>query len=136
MFDMPPLSTKKPSVLMAKMLALVLEGDQVSVWFLVLFLRRLPEWMRRQLKAGGHTTPDELSVTTNELWEDRGGAISAVQPPNTKSGNNSHKHRSKSKSSKSNWCPRCCQLRDYPLGHCFCAYHWAFGEKGEHCRPG
>ena len=63
---------------MSKMLALVPEEDVVGTWFLALFLRRLPEWMRCQLKADGHTTPDELSLAADELWEDRGGAISAV----------------------------------------------------------
>ena len=58
--------------------------------------------MRSQLKAGGHTTPNKLAVAAAELWEDRGGAISAVQPPGNKGGNN-HKARSKSKSGKSNW---------------------------------
>ena len=53
--------------------------------------------MRRQLKSSSHTTPDELSVAADELWEDHGGSISAVQPPSNKgSGNvgNSHKARS------------------------------------------
>ena len=66
---------------MAKMLALVLEGDKVGFWFLALFFRRLLEWMRRQLKASGHTTPDELFVVAAELLEDHGGSISAEQPP-------------------------------------------------------
>ena len=65
---MPPLGTEKPSVLMAKMLALVPEGDQVGVWFMGLFLCRLLKWMPRQLKVGRHTTPDKLSVTNDELW--------------------------------------------------------------------
>ena len=43
LFDMPPLGAKKPSVLMAMMLALVPEGVQVRTWFLALFLHRLPE---------------------------------------------------------------------------------------------
>ncbi len=81
---------------MSKMLALVPDGDTVGTWFLALFLRRLPEWMRRQLKAGGYTSPDELSVAAAELWEDCGGAISAVQPPGHggNNGGGSHKARS------------------------------------------
>ncbi len=90
---------------MSKMLALMPDGDTVGTWFLALFLRRLPEWMRRQLKAGGYTTPDKLSVAADELWEDRGSAISAVQPSSNSgnNGGNSHKSRSKSKSGKNNW---------------------------------
>ncbi len=72
---MPPLGTKKHSVLMAKMLALVLEGDQVGVWFMGLFLCRLLKWMPRQLKVGRHTTPDELSATNDELWDLRCAAL-------------------------------------------------------------
>ena len=132
---------------MYKMLALVPEGDQVGTWFLALFLRRLPEWMRHQLKAGGYTTPDELSLAADELWEDCGGAISAVQPPGNKGGNtggNSHKARSKSKSGKSNWrqkspsrspSPGCRAMKDYPTGHRLCMYHWTFGAKATKCSP-
>ncbi len=140
---MPPLGTEKPSILMSKMLALVPEGDVVGTWFLALFLRRLPEWMRRQLKAGGYTTPDELSLAADELWEDRGGAISPVQPPGNKGGNH-HKARSKSKSGKSNWrqrtplrspSPAHRRMIDYPSGHRLCVYHWTFGAKATKCNP-
>ena len=31
LFDMPPFGTEKPNVMMAKMLALLLEGDQIGV---------------------------------------------------------------------------------------------------------
>ena len=68
LFDLPPLGPEKPSILMAKMLGLVPEGDQVGFWFLALFLRRLPEWMRCQLKAGVYTTQEELSGAAAKLW--------------------------------------------------------------------
>ncbi len=100
---MPPIGTEKPSLLMANMLALVLEGDQVGTWFLALFLRRLLEWMRRQLEAGGHTTPDKLAVAATKLWEDRSNTIAPVQPASNKGGHISNKQRSQSKSGKSNW---------------------------------
>ena len=148
LFDMPPLGAEKPSILMAKMLALVPDGDTVGTWFLALFLRRLPEWMRRQLKAGGYTNPDELSIAADELWEDRGGAISAVQPPGNggNNGGSSHKSRSKSKSGKNNWrqkspsrsrspSPGRRFMRDHPAGHRNCVYHWTFGNKATKCRP-
>ncbi len=101
---------------------------------MALFLRRLLEWMCRKLKAGSHTTPDQLAVAPDELWEDSGCSISTVQPPNTKGGNNSHKPRSKSKSNKSNWRQRsasrspsphrCRLMKDYPNGqHLWVVYH-------------
>ncbi len=145
LFDMPPFGADKPSLLIANMLVLVTEGDQVRTWFLALFLRRLPEWMRRQLKAGGHPSPDELAVAATELWEDRDGTISAVQPPNNKGVHFSHKPRSQSKSGKSNWrqgrpshspSPPRRQLKDYPSGHRLCPYHWTFGERAICCKPG
>ena len=140
---MPPLSAEKPSIYMAKMLALVPDGDTVGTWFLALFLCRLPEWMRRQLKAGGYTPPDELSLAAAKLWEDRGSAISAVQPPGNKGGGN-HKARSKSKSGKSNWLqkspsrspsPGRRAMKDYPTGHRLCVYHWTFGARATKCSP-
>ena len=104
--------------------------------------------MRRQLKAGGYTTPDELSVAAAELWEDRGGAISALQPPGNSgnSGGSSHKACSKSKSGKSNWrqkspsrsrspSPHRRLMKDYPSGHRLCVYHWTFGARATKCRP-
>ena len=130
---------------MAKMLALVPDGDTFGMrsyvghcWY-ALFLCRLPEWMCRQLKAGGYTTPNELSLADSELWEDRGGAISAVQPPGN-SGNNggsSHKARSKSKSGTSNWrqkspsrsrspSPSRRAMKDYPLGWSDFEFFWNF----------
>ena len=104
--------------------------------------------MRRQLKASGHTTPDKLFVAAPELWEDRGGSISAVQPLKNKGGGNrgnSHKARSKSKACKSNWrkksqsrSPSPCRstLRDYPDGNRLCAYPWTFGSRVIKCNPG
>ncbi len=104
--------------------------------------------MRRQLKAGGYTTPDEISLAAAELWEDRGGAISAVQPPGNggNNGGSSHKARSKSKSGKSNLrqkspsrsrspSPSRHNMKDYPSGHRLCVYHWTFGTKAMKCKP-
>ena len=103
--------------------------------------------MRRQLKAGGYTTPDELSVAADKLWEDHGSANSAVQPSGN-GGNNSgssHKSRSKSKSGKNNWrqkspsrsrspSPGRRIMKDHPPGHRHCVYHWTFGTRATKCR--
>ena len=54
LFDLPPLGNEKPSILMAKILALVSKGDTVGICFLgVLFLLRLPEWVATMNHHGG-----------------------------------------------------------------------------------
>ena len=70
LLDMPPLGSGKPSLMMSKVLALLPDGDEPGTLFLCVFLRRLPESMRCQLKAGQYETPDEMARAADDLWED------------------------------------------------------------------
>ncbi len=137
LLDMPALGSGKPSLLMSNMLALLPEGDQPGTLFLCMFLRRLPEFMRRQLKAGRYETPDEMARAADDLWEDAAGIHAATQPSsnnrrqspaaNHSGGNRNQRQRSPS--------PRRRQLKDYPIGNTLCPYHWAFGRLAKSCRP-
>jgi len=144
LYDMPALGAEKPSVLMAKMLALVPEGDTVGTWFHALFLRRLPEWMRRQLKAGDHTDTDALAAAADLLWEDRGANINAAA--HAEGGRKKqHRGRSQGRGDTANWrrrspgrspSPRQSRLlADYPSGDPLCPFHWAFGRRAHKCKP-
>ena len=77
LLDMTVLGSGRPSLLMSNMLALLPEDDQPGTLFLVLFLHRLPEWMRRQLKVGRYQTPDEL-------WEAPTYINSTITHPSSK----------------------------------------------------
>ena len=130
LLDMPALGSGKPSLLMSNMLALLPDGDTPGTLFLCMFLRRLPDFMRRQLKAGRYETTDEMARAAT-------GIHAATQP----SGNSRHQspaarhsggNRDQRQRSPS---PRRRQLKDYPIGNTLCPYHWAFGRLAKSCRP-
>jgi hypothetical protein len=71
LLDMPALGDTKPSILMAKMLAI---RPPDNVLFEACFLRRLPVTMREHLGARDFDTPVALAKAADILWEARGGA--------------------------------------------------------------
>jgi hypothetical protein len=71
LLDMPALGDTKPSILMAKMLAI---QPLDNVLLEALFLKRLPVTMRKHLGAREFTSPVELAKAADILWEARGGA--------------------------------------------------------------
>ncbi len=138
LLDMPPLGLGKPSLLISNMLALLPDGDELGTLFLCMFLRRLSELMRRQLKAGRYETPDEMARADDDLWEDAAGILAATQSSGSRrhhspaarhsGGNRDQRQRSPSPT------PRRCLLKDYPSGNWLCPYHWAFGRLAKSCR--
>ncbi len=137
LLDMPALGSGKPSLLMSNMLALLPDGDTPGTLFLCMFLRRLPDFMRRQLKAGRYETPEEMARAADDLWEDAAGINAATQSsgyrrhhsPAAKSSGGNRDQRQRSPS------PRRRLLKDYPSGNRLCPYHWAFGRLAKSCRP-
>ena len=137
LLDMPALGSGKPSLLMSNMLALLPDGDTPGTLFLCMFLRRLPDFMRRQLKAGRYETPEEMARAADDLWEDAAGINAATQSsghrrhhsPAVKSAGGNRDQRQRSPS------PRRRLLKDYPSGNWLCPYHWAFGRLAKSCRP-
>ncbi len=153
LLDMPALGSGKPSLLMSNMLALLPDGDVPGTLFLCMFLRRLPDFMRRQLKAGRYETPDEMARAADDLWEDAPGIYAATQPSGNNrrqspaarhsGGNRSQRHQSPAANHSGgnrdqrqrSPSPRSRQLKDYPIGNTLCPYHWAFGRLAKSCRP-
>ena len=125
--------------MMSNMLALLSDGDEPGTLFLCMFLCRLPEFMRCQLKAGRYETPDEMARAAEDLWEDATNINAAMQscgncchhsPAAKSSGGNRGQHnRSPSPG------PRRRLLSDYPNGNWLCPYHWVFGRLAKSCRP-
>ncbi len=152
LLDMPALGSGKPSLLMSNMLALLPDGDQPGTLFMCMFLRRLPEFMRRQLKAGRYETTEEMARAADDLWEDSAGIHAATQssgshrqhsPAAKHSGGNRDQRRYSPAARHSGGnrdqrqrspSPRRL-LKDYPSGNRLCPYHWAFGRLAKSCRP-
>ena len=152
LLDMSALGSGKPSLLMSNMLALLPDGDEPGTLFLCMFLRRLPEFMRPQLKAGRYETPDEMAIADDDLWEDSANINAATQSsgscrhhspsPRPSGGNRDQRRYSPApRHSGSNRDQRQRSpsprrlLKDYPSGNRLCPYHWAFGRLAKSCRP-
>jgi hypothetical protein len=79
LLDHPELGDRRPSAMMAEMLALRFETTAPDSLFLALFLRRLPASIRDHLAAANHTTATEMAAHADILWDARNTAsVSAV----------------------------------------------------------
>jgi len=88
LLDHPDLGDRRPSSLMAEMLALLPAGARPDILFLALFLRRLPPSMRDHLATANTDTAEELAELADKLWDARSSQpvaalaadIAAVRP--------------------------------------------------------
>ena len=79
LLDHPELGDRRPSAMMAEMLALRYETSPPDSLFLALFLRRLPASIRDHLAAANHETAAAMSTHADILWDARNSAsVSAV----------------------------------------------------------
>ena len=79
LLDHPELGDRRPSAMMAEMLALRYEATAPDSLFFALFLRRLPSTIRDHLSAANHTTAAEMATHADILWDARNSAtVSAV----------------------------------------------------------
>jgi hypothetical protein len=79
LLDHPELGDRRPSTMMAEMLALRYETTAPDSLFLALFLRRLPPSIRDHLAVANHTTAAEMATHADILWDARNSAsVSAV----------------------------------------------------------
>ncbi len=79
LLDHPELGDRRPSAMMAEMLALRFETSAPDSLFLALFLRRLPASIRDHLAAANHETATAMATHADILWDARNSAsISAV----------------------------------------------------------
>jgi hypothetical protein len=79
LLDHPDLGDRRPSAMMAEMLALRFETSAPDSLFLALFLRRLPAAIRDHLAAANHDTATAMATHADVLWDARNSAsVSAV----------------------------------------------------------
>ena len=79
LLDHPELGDRRPSAMMAEMLALRYEATAPDSLFFALFLRRLPSSIRDHIAAANHTTAAEMATHADILWDARNSAtVSAV----------------------------------------------------------
>ena len=139
LLDMPALGDTKPSILMAKMLAI---RPPDNVLFEACFLRRLPVTMREHLGARDLDTPVALAKAADILWEARGGAkgnlVAAVRhrsaspsPSRSRTANAgaTPKPKGKGKGKSHGSGPKPPNF----AGSGMCFYHENFGHKANNC---
>jgi len=82
LLDHPDLGDRRPSAMMAEMIALLPAGAQPDTLFLALFLRRLPPSMRDHLAGADNDTADEMAAHADLLWDARNSQqVAAVETP-------------------------------------------------------
>jgi len=80
LLDHPDLGDRRPSTMMAEMLALLPAGARPDILFLSMFLRRLPPSMREHLAANDEDTAEEMAGLADKLWDARNSqSVSAVE---------------------------------------------------------
>ena len=80
LLDHPDLGDRRPSAMMAEMVALLPAGTLPDTLFLALFLRRLPVSMRDHLASADTDTADEMAAHADLLWDARNSQqVAAVE---------------------------------------------------------
>jgi len=74
LLDHPDLGDRRPSAMMAEMLALRFETSPPDSLFLALFLRRVPTSIRDHLAAANHETATAMATHADILWDARNSA--------------------------------------------------------------
>jgi hypothetical protein len=154
LLDHPELGDRRPSAMMAEMLALRFETTAPDSLFLALFLRRLPSSIRDHLAAANHNTAAEMATHADILWDARNSAaVSAVSEslsavslrsssPNRRSPDRRAKspdRRGRSPDPRSNRgrgrrpTPGRQDSRAASSGKKICYYHRRFGAEAENC---
>jgi hypothetical protein len=142
LLDHPELGDRRPSHMMAAMLALLPPGGVADTLFLCLFLRRLPAGMRDHLAAADFKTAAEMSAHADLLWDARAGqSVAAVaaemMPVYTRSSSPRDSQRSSSPPLREG--RRTGRRRPTPhsesgrLNPGFCKAHSKFGAKAYYC---
>ncbi len=77
--DHPDLGDRRPTAMMAELLALRYETSAPDSLFLAHFLRRLPPSIRDHIAAAGHKTAAEMATHADSLWDARrAGTVSTL----------------------------------------------------------
>jgi len=147
LFNVEPLGGRKPSELLAAMLALCPKGEEQSSFFSFLFLQRLPRELRVLLAEDDHKNLRALADKADKLHalqakqafdcaaavEELPDTVAAItgkqhKKKHHKQGNKTGSQPSSSKQQASNT-PK--GLARKASGLCF--YHWTFGEAATRC---
>jgi len=154
LLDHPELGDRRPSAMMAEMLALRYEATAPDSLFFALFLRRLPSSIRDHIAAANHTTAAEMATHADILWDARNSAtvsavsdtLSAVSLRSTSPNKRSPDRRAKSPDRRGRSpdrgsargrgrrsTPGRQDSRATSSGKKICYYHRRFGAEAENC---
>ena len=83
LLDHPDLGDLRPSVLMARMLALLPQGEKAHILFLTIFKRKLPVAWQEQLASNTTTDHRELAAAADQIWAARARHVVVAAAPAT-----------------------------------------------------
>jgi len=75
---LPPIGDQKPSELLAEMVRLCPRGEEGSIFFLYMFLNRLPRDIRSHLSGMAMNDRAALAARADELWTHRPSHVASV----------------------------------------------------------
>jgi hypothetical protein len=146
LLDHPELGDRRPSAMMAEMLALRYEATAPDSLFFALFLRRLPSSIRDHIAAANHTTAAEMATHADILWDAVSDTLSAVSlrssSPNKRSPDRRAKSPDRRGRSPDRGSNRGRGRRPTPgrqdskaasSGKKICYYHRRYGAEAENC---
>jgi len=153
---MEPLGSRRPSELLAAMLELCPRGHEDSIFFVHLFLERLPGELRVLLGEDDHQDPRALAEKADRLWSMHGqrfGMVAAIEPQEPvvaavqqRGGSSGSRGRSgrgrggrglsaaaaiPSQPAQPTPAANPVDLARLQSGLCF--YHWSFGDRANKC---
>lgn len=150
--DHPDLGDRRPSRMMAEMVALLPAGSAPDILFFCLFLRRLPASIREHLAAAAHKHADEMAAHADRLWDARQGSAGVstlVEPLEVLALRQTGRGGSQSPSRSRRASPDTRKSRDQSrprrstpsrrgdrsdyVNPSFCFYHDRFGKKASKC---
>ena len=144
LLDHPGLGCNKPSVMWDQLAAM--RPDDVDVIMRVLFLRKLPAYIRDVINPKDHHTAEDLTQRCNEIWENRAESASAVaaavhRPTSPARGNRrssspfrGRKPAKAKPSHRRSPTPAAARGGQDTTGFCF--YHARFLTRAQKCEPG
>lgn len=131
LLDHPGLGDRRPTALMASMLAHLPAGDSSSsTLFLALFLRRLPSDIRSHLVTTDFKTPREMAEYADKLWDARSTEDTLLATAINKVSVTDRADRSPSPSPRHR---RQTPARPNPAPRTLCYYHSRFGQDAQKC---
>jgi hypothetical protein len=158
LMQLEPLGGRKPTELLAEMLELCPRGQESNMFFLFLFLQRLPRELRMMLDEDDSLTPRQLAAKADKLWAkhthqhgsvaavaDDDHTVAAVQPSRSRGGGfrgrgqRPQRSRGGRRAAPSAVATPASEpetpsrVARSATGLCF--YHWTFGEQAHKCEP-